>query len=162
MSDIVRIDVGKFCFTSAPFTHHSIYPDQIPREEVQANRHEPNAVNESQLSLNLLCLIFVSRDADVEADVLFLVFSNDTDRSKIELLPQISDEQMHIVTTQVVKNNGDVVGNCIPKVALLMSGTSVFPSVGAMISNYCVIFMKFFKADVALPCPTELSPLFWH
>ena len=41
-----------------------------------------------------------------------------------------------------------------------MSGTSVFPSVVAVISNYCVQWFKWFQTDVALRHPTELSLLF--
>ena len=67
--------MGEFCFVSTPFAHHSINPNRIPREQVQATRHEPNVVNEWQLSLDLLCLtqrvhVSVGRDVDVEADVL--------------------------------------------------------------------------------------------
>ena len=57
-----------------------------------------------------------------------------------------------------MEDNGNVVGNCIPKVALSMSGTSLFPSAVAVISNYCVVWSETFQADVALPHPTEHSP----
>ena len=103
MSDIVLIDVGEFLFTWTPFTHHHIKPNQIRRERVQAIQHEPNVVNESQPCLNLLCLtqrvlVFIDRDINIEVDVLLLNLSNDTDGSRIELLPQFSYEQMHVVT----------------------------------------------------------------
>ena len=103
ISDIVPIDVGEFIFTSAPLTHHSIYPNQIPREQVEATRYEPNTVNESQLSRNLLLftqrgLVFVYLcNIDIKADVLLLILSNHADGSKTELLPLLSDEQMHII-----------------------------------------------------------------
>ena len=97
MSDIVLIDVSNFHFTSTPFANHPIHPNQIPRERVQATRHESNTVNELQLSGDPLCLterglVFIDTDIDIEADVLLLVFSNDIDRPRIELLPQLSDE----------------------------------------------------------------------
>ena len=167
MRDIVLIDVGEFHFTSTPIAHHPIHPNQIPREQVQATRHEPNAVNELQFFLNLLCLtrrglVFIDRDVDIEADVLLLVFSNDINKSRMKLLPQFSDEQICVVTTYAVEDDRNVVGNCIPKVALSMSGTSVFPSVVAVIPHLFVPWFKTFQTDVALPHPTELSPLFQH
>ena len=68
-----------------------IHPNQIPGERVQATRHEPNAVNESQLPLDLphliqRSLVFINRDVDAGADVP-LVFSNNISKSIIELLP---------------------------------------------------------------------------
>ena len=62
---------------------------------------------------------------------------------------------MHIVTTQVVKHDGDVVGNWVE---LSMSGSSVFPSVVAVIPY----FFEVFQTDVALPHFNELSLLFQH
>ena len=50
---------------------------------------------------------------------------------------------MCIVTTQVVKADGDVVGNHVQKVSELSR-------------------FEAFQTDVALPCSFELSPLFWH
>ena len=94
MSDIVLIDVGKFHFTSTPFTHHPIHSNQIPREQVSATCHEPNAVNELQLSLNLFYLtqrglVFIYSNTDIEADVLLQVFSIHADGASIELFPNI-------------------------------------------------------------------------
>ena len=104
MSDVVLINVHAFCFASTPYSHHPIHPNQIPRERVQATRHEPNAVDELQLSFNLLHLtqkglIFINRGVGVEADVLLFVLSNDTNGSRIELFPQFSDQGMPVVTT---------------------------------------------------------------
>ena len=62
----------------------------------------------------------------------------------------------------IVEDNGDIVMNCIKKDVLSISGTSVFSSVVAVISNYCVPWFKVFQTDVALSCPTELSLLFRH
>ena len=95
MSNIVLINVGEFCFASTPFAHHPIHPSQIPREQVQADRHEPNTVNELQPFRNLLLLtqrglILVNRDIDIEADVFLLILSNHANRSRIELLPQLN------------------------------------------------------------------------
>ena len=72
-------------------------------------------VNESQLSLNLLHLtqrdlIFAYGNVNAETDVLLLIVSNDTDRSRTELFPQFSNEQMCLVTTKVVEDDRDVVG----------------------------------------------------
>ena len=61
-----------------------------------------------------------------------------------------------------MEDNGNGVGNCILKVALLMNGTSVFPSVVVVILHLFVSWFKTFQTDVALPHPTELSLLFWH
>ena len=69
---------------------------------------------------------------------------------------------MCIMTTQVVKADGDVVGNGITKVALLMSSTSVFPSVVAVIPHLFVLQFEVFQTDVALLHSTELSPRFQH
>ena len=89
-------------------------------------------------------LVFVNRDIDAEADVFPLIFSNHANGSRIKLFPQFSDEQMCIITTQVVKDDRDVVGNGIPKVALLMSSASVFSGVMAVISDYCVPLFEAF------------------
>ena len=56
-----------------------------------------------------------------------------------------------------MEDDGDVVGNCVPKVALLMSGAPVFPGVVAVISHLFTVFLKIIKAYVALSHPTELS-----
>ena len=78
----------------------------------------------------------------------------------MELLQQFSDEQMHVVNTQIVEDDGNIVENCVPKVALSMSGTSVFSSVVEMIPHLFIPCVKAFQTDVALPHPTELSSLF--
>ena len=71
MSGVVLNDMHEFCFTSALFEHHPFHPNQILRKRVQTTHHEPNTVDESQLSYDLLCLtrrclVFIYGDSDTE------------------------------------------------------------------------------------------------
>ena len=59
-----------------------------------------------------------------------------------------------------MKDDGNVVVNDVPKVSLLVSGTSVFPCVMAVIPHLFTPWFKAFQTDVAHP--TKLSPLFQH
>ena len=104
----------------------------------------------------VLCLSMVM----LMLKLMYFILGNDGNGSGIELLPQFCDEQMCVVTTQVVKDYGDVVVNCIPRVALLMSNTSVFPSVVKVISHLFILQLKVFQTNVALLCLNEFSPLF--
>ena len=65
---------------------------------------------------------------------------------------------MNVATTWIVKDDGDVVGSGIPKVALLVSSTFVFPSIVAIISHLSIPWLEVFQTEC--PCPTKLSPLF--
>ena len=67
---------------------------------------------------------------------------------------------MSVITTQAVKDNENVAENSVLKVALLMSGASVFPSVVAVIPHLFVPWLKVFQTDVALSHSNELFWLF--
>ena len=64
--------------------------------------------------------------------------------------------------SQVVKDDENAVRNCILKVALLASDTSVFPGVVTVISDLFVPWLKAFQTYVTLSQPVKLVPLFWH
>ena len=152
---LVLIDVHEFCFTSTPFKHHPIRPSQIPGERVQATRHEPNAVNESQLFDDLLCLtqrglIFIYGKVDIEADVLFLILSNDASGSGIELVSQFPAEHVCHNHSHTKGCTFDEQHPCI----FLCGGSdpSPFRSMVQSIADSC-----------GTPSPYRtLSPLFWH
>ena len=61
-----------------------------------------------------------------------------------------------------MEDNRDVAGNRVPKLALLVSGASVFPDVVAVIPHLLVPWFKVFQANVTLSHPIELRPLLRH
>ena len=61
-----------------------------------------------------------------------------------------------------MEDNRNAVENCVTKVALSMSSTSVLPSVEAVVPHLLVPWFETFQTDVALLGLTELFPLFWH
>ena len=56
---------------------------------------------------------------------------------------------MHVITTEVVEDDWNVVGNRAFKITLLMSSTSVFPSVVTVIPHLFVSQLIAFQTDVA-------------
>ena len=169
MSDIVLIDVYEFHFVSALFAHHPIHPNQIPRERVQATRHESNTVNKLQLSCNLLHLtwrglIFIYGDVDIEADVLSF-FSAMTPMQWIQnqtsspILWWTDACRNHLGCERWWRYSGE---SHTEGYTFDEWHTSVFPSVVAVIPHLFVPWFEAFQTDVALPCSNELSPMFQH
>ena len=115
----MSINVHKFCFAFALITRHSISPNQIPRERVQATRHQPNAVNKSEFNFLFLnptphILVRTQDDINIKADILLLLFSIYSNGSKIELLPQFCNKQCTRRNHLGCENNENVPGNFTP------------------------------------------------
>ena len=95
-----------------------------------------------------------------KTDVLLLILSNHANLPHVEFLTQFSDEQMSIIPSKVVKYDWNVPWDFIPQITDTMDGSSILPSIMAVISYLGAIFLKSFETYVAIPHSIEFSPLF--
>ena len=55
---------------------------------------------------------------------------------------------MHVVSQKIVKYHGDMTRYLILQIAVRMWGSSIFPSVMTMVSDFSIFDLKFFQANM--------------